>query len=100
MLLCILLILNITCFAKGQVEDSKTIPEILTESRKKFDVDFVYESNTLPTTKLVFDVNKYTSLEKLLEDLLKPYQIKFKKVLQKLFLGQVVPYVHNIAPNF
>jgi len=86
MLLCILLILNITCFAKGQVEDSKTIPEILTESRKKFDVDFVYESNTLPTTKLVFDVNKYTSLEKLLEDLLKPYQIKFKKVLQKAYV--------------
>jgi TonB-linked SusC/RagA family outer membrane protein len=86
MLLCILLILNISCFAKGQMEDTKTIPEILTESRKKFDVDFVYESNTLPTAKLVFDVNKYATLEKLLEDLLKPFQIKFKKVLSKAYV--------------
>jgi TonB-linked SusC/RagA family outer membrane protein len=86
MLLCILLILNITCFAKGQMEDTKTIPEILTESRKKFDVDFVYESNTLPASKLVFDITKYATLEKLLEDLLKPYQIKFKKVLAKAYV--------------
>ena len=86
MLLCILLILNITCFAKGQVEESKTIPDILSESRKKFDVDFVYESNTLPVTKLSFDVSKYSSIDKLLEDLLKPYQIKFKKVLAKAYV--------------
>ena len=86
MLLCILLILNFTCFAKGQIEDAKTFPEILTESRKKFDVDFVYESNTLPANKLLFDVNKYKTLEKLLEDLLQPYQIKFKKVLSKAYV--------------
>ena len=84
--LCILLILNVTCFAKGQIEDSKTIADILTESRKKFDVDFVYESNTLPATKVNFDVSKYTSVEKLLEDLLSPYQIKFKKVLAKAYV--------------
>ncbi len=84
--LCILLILNVTCFAKGQIEDSKTIADILTESRKKFDVDFVYESNTLPATKVSFDVSKYTSVEKLLEDLLSPYQIKFKKVLAKAYV--------------
>ena len=86
MLLCVLLILNITCFAKGQVEESKTIPDILSESRKKFDVDFVYESNTLPVIKLSFDVSKYNNIEKLLEDLLKPYQIKFKKVLAKAYV--------------
>jgi len=86
MLLCILLILNITCFAKGQMEESKSFADILTESRKKFDVDFVYESNTLPASKLSFDVNKYNSVEKLLEDLLKPYQIKFKKVLAKAYV--------------
>jgi TonB-linked SusC/RagA family outer membrane protein len=86
MLLCILLILNVTCFAKGQTEESKSISDVLTESRKKFDVDFVYESNTLPTGKLSFDISKYKSVENLLEDLLKPYQLKFKKVLTKVYV--------------
>ena len=86
MLLCILLILNIACFANGQTEDSRTISDVLTESRKKFDVDFVYESNTLPTSKLNFDISKYAIVELLLEDLLKPYQLKFKKVLNRVYV--------------
>ncbi|MBL0356240.1 MAG: DUF4974 domain-containing protein [Chitinophagaceae bacterium] len=85
-LLCILLLLNVTCFAKGQGEDSKTLTDVLNDSRKKFDVDFVYESNTLPTAKLSFDVNKYASVENMLEDLLKPYQLKFKRVLTKVYV--------------
>jgi len=86
MLLCILLIMNVTCFAKGQKDDSRTFSDVLTESRKKFDVDFVYESNTLPVAKLNFNVSKYTSVEIMLEDLLKPYQLKFKKVLTKVYV--------------
>ena len=86
MQLCILLIFNITCFAKGQMEEARNITDILTETRKKFDVDFVYESNTFPTTKVSFNVKKYTSLEKLLQDLLLPLQLKYKKVLTGTYM--------------
>jgi TonB-linked SusC/RagA family outer membrane protein len=86
MLLCILLMLNLTCFAKGQSEDAKTISDVLTESRKKFDVDFVYESNTLPADKLNFDIARYKTVESLLEDLLNPHQLKYKKVLTKVYV--------------
>lgn len=86
LLLCILLIVNLTCFAKGQMEDAKSFSDVLTESRKKFDVDFVYESNTLPNVKVSIDVSRYSSVEPLLDDLLKPYELKFKKVLTKVYV--------------
>lgn len=85
LLLCLLL-MNVICFAKGQEEAAKSFADILTESRKKFDVDFVYESNTLPPQKVLFDVSKYASVENLLDDLLKPYNIRFKKVLTRAFV--------------
>lgn len=86
LLLCLLLVVNITCFAKGQEEAAKSFADILTESRQKFDVDFVYESNTLPPNKISFDVSKYTSVDILLEELLKPYNIRFKKVLTRAYV--------------
>lgn len=85
LLLCLLL-MNVICFAKGQEEAAKSFADILTESRKKFDVDFVYESNTLPSKKVFFDVTKYASVEALLDDLLKPYNIRFKKVLTRAYV--------------
>ncbi|MES2848981.1 MAG: carboxypeptidase-like regulatory domain-containing protein, partial [Bacteroidota bacterium] len=85
LLLCLLLMVNV-CFAKGQEEVAKSFADILTESRTKFDMDFVYESNTLPSKKIPFDVSKYSSVESLLEDLLKPYNIRFKKVLARAYV--------------
>lgn len=85
LLLCLLL-MNVICFAKGQEEAAKTFADILTESRKKFDVDFVYESNTLPSQKISFDVTKYNAVEALLDDLLKPYNIRFKRVLARAYV--------------
>lgn len=86
LLLCFLLMVNVVCFAKGQKEVARTFADILTESRQKFDVDFVYESNTLPSSKISFDVSKFTSVDNLLEALLKPYNIRFKKVLTRAYV--------------
>jgi TonB-linked SusC/RagA family outer membrane protein len=86
LLLCLLLMVNAICFAKGQTEATKAFADILAESRQKFDVDFVYESNTFPSVKISFDVSKYTSVETLLEDLLKPYNIRYKKVLARAYV--------------
>jgi TonB-dependent starch-binding outer membrane protein SusC len=86
LLLCLLLMVNAICFAKGQKEASKTFSDILTETRQKFDVDFVYESNTFPSIKISFDISKYTTVDNLLEDLFKPYNIRFKKVLKRAYV--------------
>lgn len=110
LLLCMLLVMNITCLAKGQKEIARTFTDILTESRKKFDVDFVYESNTLPADKINFEVSRYASVDILLEDLLKPYNIRFKKVLSRAYviyktsadyqkLTEMMSKDDNAAPN-
>ena len=64
----------------------KTIPGILADARKAFDVDFIYESRVLPSARLAMDVEKYKTVEEFLEDLLRPYNLKFKKVLAKAYV--------------
>ncbi len=86
LLLSLLLLLQVTCFAKGQKDNARSLPDILTECRKKFDVDFVYESNTLPAVKVSFDIRRYATVEALLDDLLKPHQLHYRKVLSRAYV--------------
>lgn len=86
LMLCLLLISSLSGFAKGQNEEPRTLPNILTELRKKFDVDFVYESNTLPSSKVSINIQSYSSVDAALNDLLKPLDIRFKKVLAKAYV--------------
>jgi TonB-linked SusC/RagA family outer membrane protein len=66
--------------------ESKTISQLLLEARKVFDVDFVYESNVLPDAALAMNVTKYKSVTSFLDELLKPYGLKYKKVLKKAYV--------------
>lgn len=70
----------------NQASDSKSISQLLSEARKVFDVDFVYESNVVPQTTLVMNVAKYKTVESFLNELLKPYNLKYKKVLSKAYV--------------
>jgi TonB-dependent starch-binding outer membrane protein SusC len=69
-----------------QKMEATSIPKILSDARKSFDVDFVYETNILPDTKLMVDLAKYKTVESFLDDLLKPYGLKYKKVLSRTFV--------------
>jgi TonB-linked SusC/RagA family outer membrane protein len=67
-------------------DQARAIPSILSEARKTFDVDFIYESKVLPDARLVVDVDKYKTVEEFLDDLLRPYNLKYKKVLAKAYV--------------
>lgn len=69
-----------------QKKEASSIPKILSDARKSFDVDFVYESNIMPDVSLVFDLARYKVVENFLEDLLKPYGLKFKKILTRTYV--------------
>ena len=70
----------------GQRDQAKAFSTLLAEARKMFDVDFIYESRILPTTRLVFDIDKYKTVEEFLDELLKPYNLRYKKVLPKAYV--------------
>src|SRR5579872_6995028 len=65
---------------------ARTISSILADARKVFDVDFIYESKVIPNTRVVMEIDKYKSVEDFLEDLLRPYNLKYKKVLSKAYV--------------
>ncbi|HEV3326759.1 MAG TPA: carboxypeptidase-like regulatory domain-containing protein, partial [Puia sp.] len=71
---------------QGQKDQARAFSSLLAEARKTFDVDFIYESKILPSTRLVMDVDKYRTVEEFLEELLKPYNLRFKKVLPKAYV--------------
>lgn len=66
--------------------ESKTISQLLLEARKVFDVDFVYESKILPDAALTMNVAKYKTVTAFLDELLKPYGLRYKKVLKKAYV--------------
>ena len=70
----------------SQREQARAIASILSEARKAFDVDFIYESKILPGAKLVMDVEKFKTVEEFLDELLRPYSLKYKKVLAKAYV--------------
>jgi TonB-linked SusC/RagA family outer membrane protein len=70
----------------GQRDQARAFSMLLAEARKTFDVDFIYESKILPGTRLVMDIDKYRTVEEFLDDLLKPYNLKYKKVLAKAYV--------------
>ncbi|HEX9511970.1 MAG TPA: TonB-dependent receptor [Puia sp.] len=70
----------------SQGEQARAISSILSEARKAFDVDFIYESKILPGAKLVMDVEKFKTVEEFLDELLRPYNLKYKKVLAKAYV--------------
>lgn len=71
---------------QGQRDQARAFSSLLAEARKAFDVDFIYESKILPGTRLVMDVDKYKTVEEFLDELLKPYNLKYKKVLAKAYV--------------
>jgi len=71
---------------QDQDGQARTISSVLAEARKTFDVDFIYESKVIPAAKVIIDVDKYKSVEDFLDELLKPYNLKYKKVLSKAYV--------------
>jgi TonB-linked SusC/RagA family outer membrane protein len=69
-----------------QKDQARAFASLLAEARRAFDVDFIYESRILPGTRLVMDVEKYKTVEEFLDGLLKPYNLKYKKVLAKAYV--------------
>jgi len=78
--------LNMSHQVQDQDGQARTITSILAEARKVFDVDFIYESRVLPTTRVIMDVDKYKSVEDFLDELLRPYNLKYKKVLSRAYI--------------
>ncbi|HNP23155.1 MAG TPA: SusC/RagA family TonB-linked outer membrane protein [Panacibacter sp.] len=77
---------NLQSVETYEKKEDSSIPQILSQSRKIFDVDFVYESNILPDVKLYMDVSKYKGVEDFLDELLKPYGLRYKKVLTRTYV--------------
>ena len=69
-----------------QKDQARAFVSLLAEARRAFDVDFIYESRILPGVRLVMDVEKYKTVEEFLDELLKPYNLKYKKVLAKAYV--------------
>src|SRR5258707_382931 len=69
-----------------QRAQARTLISILADARKVFDVDFIYESKVLPDARLVMEVDKYRTVEDFLDELLRPYNLKYKKVLAKAYV--------------
>ncbi|HVV02730.1 MAG TPA: SusC/RagA family TonB-linked outer membrane protein, partial [Puia sp.] len=67
-------------------DQARAISSILSDARKTFDVDFIYESKILPDVKLVMDVERFKHVEDFLTELLRPYNLKFKKVLTRAYV--------------
>lgn len=65
---------------------ARQITRILSEARKVFDVDFMYESKIMPDTRLLIDIERYKTVEAFLDDLLKPFNLKYKKVLTRAYV--------------
>ena len=65
---------------------ARQITRILSEARKVFDVDFMYESKIMPDTRLLIEVERYKTVEAFLADLLKPFNLKYKKVLSRAYV--------------
>jgi TonB-linked SusC/RagA family outer membrane protein len=70
----------------AQKDQARAFASLLAEARRAFDVDFIYESKILPNTRLVMDIDKYKTVEEFLDGLLKPYNLKYKKVLPKAYV--------------
>jgi TonB-linked SusC/RagA family outer membrane protein len=70
----------------GQRDQARAFSSLLAQARKTFDVDFIYESRILPTTRLVIDIDKYKTVEDFLDELLKPFNLRYKKVLPKAYV--------------
>src|SRR5450432_2181550 len=77
---------TITAPSPGPGEQARAIASILSEARRTFDVDFIYESSILPVAKLVIDVDVYKTVDNFLDELLRPYNLKYKKVLSKAYV--------------
>jgi len=69
-----------------QKDQARAFASLLAEARRAFDVDFIYESRILPGARLVMDVEKYKTVEEFLDELLKPYNLKYKKVLARAYV--------------
>lgn len=67
-------------------DQAKTISSLLAEARRIFDVDFIYESRILPDVTRVIDFEKFRTVEGFLDELLKPYKLKYKKVLTRAYV--------------
>jgi TonB-dependent starch-binding outer membrane protein SusC len=70
----------------GAEKQLQSISAILSDARKAFDVDFIYESRILPDIRLSVNLEKYKTVEEFLTDLLQPYKLKYKKVLSKAYV--------------
>lgn len=81
-----MLLLTLSANAQNSPAPQRTIATILSESRKQFDVDFVYQSTILPEAKIDFDNTRFTSVELFLKELLSPYNLQFTKVLDKAYI--------------
>lgn len=78
--------LNMSHQVQDQDGQARSISSILADARKVFDVDFIYESKVLPGTRVIMDVDKYKSVEDFLDELLRPYNLKYKKVLSRAYV--------------
>lgn len=65
--------------------EARPFREILQDARKHFKVDFLYESGLIPNTMVEMDPKKFASVEKMLDALLTPYQLKYQKVLKDTY---------------
>lgn len=65
---------------------ARDISSLLSEARKMFDVDFIYESRILPPVKVAMDIEKFKTVDEFLSELLSPYSLKYKKVLEKAYV--------------
>ena len=77
---------HVTRSYQEQDGQARTISSVLAEARKTFDVDFIYESKVIPSARVIIDVEKYRSVEEFLDELLRPYNLKYKKVLSKAYV--------------
>lgn len=77
---------NVARQYQDQGGQARSISSILAEARKIFDVDFIYESKVMPSARVIIDVDKYKSVEDFLDELLRPYNLKYKKVLSKAYV--------------
>src|SRR5579872_1435092 len=57
---------NMSATNQTSGDQARAISSILSEARKTFDVDFIYESKVLPGAKLVIDVDKFKTVEEFL----------------------------------
>ncbi len=71
---------------KDDTNNTKMLVDVLSELRKVYQVDFVYESNTLPDTKVAFSITKFKNVEQALNSILIPLGIHYKKVLDQTYV--------------